>query len=139
MQSVLCLGIFIFAMMQSANAQSSTIILRPAAVFDGQDLHTGWSVVVTGDKIAAVESNAKISVPTNARTIDLPNETLLPGMIEGHSHFFLHPYNETSWNDQVTNESFAFRTARATAHCAENLAGWVHNNSRSRDRRRGLR
>ena len=57
----------------------------------------------------------------DARTIDLPNETLLPGMIEGHSHLFLHPYNETSWNDQVTNESFALRTARATAHALKTL------------------
>ena len=42
-------------------------------------------------------------------------------MIEGHSHLFLHPYNETSWNDQVTNESFALRTARATAHAQRTL------------------
>jgi imidazolonepropionase-like amidohydrolase len=121
MQSVLCLGIFIFAIMQSANAQSSTIILRPAAVFDGQDLHTGWSVVVTGDKIIATGPSEKIAAPAEGRIIDLPNETLLPGMIEAHSHLFLHPYNETSWNDQVTNESFALRAARATAHALKTL------------------
>ena len=103
------------------SAQNSSIILHPAAVFDGQELHAGWSVVVTGDKIAAAGPNDKISAPKDARTIDLPNETLMPGMIEGHSHLFLHPYNETSWNDQVTNESFALRTARATAHALKTL------------------
>ncbi|MEJ7703254.1 MAG: hypothetical protein WKF47_06190 [Geodermatophilaceae bacterium] len=51
----------------------------------------------------------------------LPGQTLLPGMIEGHSHMFLHPYNETSWNDQVIDESLALRTARATVHARKTL------------------
>ena len=107
--------------MNLANAEITSIVLHPTAVFDGQELHGGWSVVVTGDKITAAGPSDKISAPPHARTIDLPNETLLPGMIEGHSHLFLHPYNETSWNDQVTNESFALRTARATAHAQRTL------------------
>lgn len=115
------LGIFILSAMPLASAQTSSILLRPAAVFDGQNLHSGWSVVVTNDKIAAAGPSDKISAPPNARTIDLPNETLLPGMIEGHSHLFLHPYNETSWNDQATNESLALRCARATAHALKTL------------------
>ncbi len=64
---------------------------------------------------------ADVSAPADARTIELPNETLMPGMIEGHSHMFLHPYNETSWNEQVTNESLALRTARATVHARKTL------------------
>ena len=111
----------ILSAIHCVSAQTSPIVLRPAAVFDGQELHTGWLVLVTGDKIAAVGPAEKISTPSDARTIDLPNETLLPGMIEGHSHLFLHPYNETSWNDQVINESFALRTARATAHALKTL------------------
>jgi len=45
----------------------------------------------------------------------------MPGMIEGHSHMFLHPYNEASWNEQVTNESLALRTARAVVHARKTL------------------
>jgi imidazolonepropionase-like amidohydrolase len=114
-------AIFILSAIHCMNAQPSSIVLRPAAVFDGQNVHSGWSVAVSGDRISAAGPSDKISAPANARTIDLPNETLLPGMIEGHSHLFLHPYNETSWNDQVTNESFALRTARATAHAQHTL------------------
>ncbi len=121
LKAFLYLGIFILSAMDLANAQTSSTVLRPLGVFDGQELHIGWSVVVTGDKITAAGPRDKISAPPNARTIDLPNETLLPGMIEGHSHLFLHPYNETSWNDQVTNESLALRTARATAHAQRTL------------------
>src|SRR5947209_6119399 len=105
------------AALSSANAES--ILLKPAAVFDGQEMHASWLVLVTGDKIAAVGAN--VSAPADTRTIELPNETLLPGFIEGHSHMFLHPYNETSWNEQVTNESFALRTARATVHARKTL------------------
>jgi imidazolonepropionase-like amidohydrolase len=102
------------------SALSSTL-LHPAAVFDGQELHSGWAVVVTGDKIVAVGPTAEVSAPPNLRTIDLPDQTLLPGMIEGHSHMFLHPYNETPWNDQVLIESLALRTARATVHAQRTL------------------
>ena len=100
-------------------ARGESILLRPAAVFDGQEMHAGWSVLVTDNKIAAAGPN--ISAPADARTIELPGQTLMPGMIEGHSHMFLHPYNETSWNEQVTNESLALRTARATVHARRTL------------------
>jgi imidazolonepropionase-like amidohydrolase len=50
----------------------------------------------------------------------------MPGMIEAHSHMFLHPYNETSWNDQVLRESVAERVARAVNHVrATLLAGFT--------------
>jgi imidazolonepropionase-like amidohydrolase len=42
-------------------------------------------------------------------------------MIEAHTHLFLHPYNETSWNDQVLREPLALRTARAVNHARATL------------------
>lgn len=102
----------------SALAQQSTL-LRPAAVFDGQEIHPAWQVLVTGDKIVATGSD--VVAPADARIIDLPGQTLLPGLIEGHSHLFLHPYNETPWSEQVTSESLALRTARATVHARRTL------------------
>lgn len=113
------LWIIFFLLIVAAGNAAQPLLLKPAAVFDGEEMHAGWSVVVNGDKIAAAGPN--VSAPSDARTIELPNETLLPGMIEGHSHMFLHPYNETSWNEQVTNESLALRTARATVHARKTL------------------
>ncbi len=104
----------------SVSAQKSTL-LRPASVFDGQEQHAGWAVLVTGDKITAAGPAAEINLPSDARTIDLPGQTLMPGLIEGHAHLLLHPYNETAWNEQVTDESNAFRVARATAHARATL------------------
>jgi imidazolonepropionase-like amidohydrolase len=102
-------------------AEPQAMLLRPARVFDGVDpvAHAGWEVLVEGDKIAAV--GPKLTVPADARIIDLPGETLMPGMIEGHSHLFLHPYNETSWDDQVLHEPLALRTARAVAQARATL------------------
>ncbi|HEX8659984.1 MAG TPA: amidohydrolase family protein [Hymenobacter sp.] len=98
-----------------------SVLLRPAAVFDGQDMHAGWVVLVENDKITAAGPAARVVLPSGVRTLDLPGLTLLPGLIEGHSHLLLHPYNETTWNDQVLLESQALRVARATVHAQRTL------------------
>ena len=97
------------------------LLLRPARVFDGIDPrpHEGWSVLVRGNRIEA--AGADIATPAGARVIDLPGMTLLPGLIEGHSHLFLHPYNETGWDDQVLREPLSLRTARAVNHARATL------------------
>lgn len=88
------------------------LVLRPDRVFDGDAMHDGWSVLVRDGRIAS--AGASISVPAGAREIRLAGATLLPGIIEGHSHVLLHPYDEAQWNDQVLFESLAERVARAT-------------------------
>jgi imidazolonepropionase-like amidohydrolase len=94
------------------------LVLRPARVFDGVHAasHEGWVVVVRGDRIDAAGPADSIKVPKDARTIDLPGMTLLPGLIDAHTHILLHPYNETTWNDQVLREPLALRVCRATNH-----------------------
>lgn len=88
-------------------------LLKPARVFDGDVMHEGWAVVVRGPRIEAVGPAANLA-SLGATPVDLPGTTLLPGLIESHSHVLLHPYNETPWNDQVAHETLALRTARAT-------------------------
>src|SRR6476661_2604082 len=98
-------------------------LLVPDRVWDAVDAapHDGWAVLVRGDRIEAVGPRAQVSAPADAVTINLPGTTLLPGLIEGHSHLLLHPYNETPWNDQVLHESLALRTARAVNHARATL------------------
>ncbi len=99
----------------------ATFLLRPAGVFDGVDgqVHAGWQVLVRGDRIVAV--GAALAVPAGAQIVDLAGDTLMPGMIEGHGHLFLHPYDEASWDDQVLHEPLALRTARAVASARATL------------------
>jgi len=99
------------------------ILLRPARVFDGTTTHTGWRVLVQGNRIVAAGSEVPAAV---ARTIDFPEATLIPGLIEGHSHLFLHPYDEADWDEQVLHESIALRTVRAVdAARATLMAGFT--------------
>jgi len=115
-----------FALCAAAASADPAYLLKPARVFDGVDLkpHEGWSVLVRGDKIEAV--GPSVPTPPDATLVDLAGKTLMPGMIEGHSHLFLHPYNETSWDDQVLHEPLALRTARATISAkATLLAGFT--------------
>jgi imidazolonepropionase-like amidohydrolase len=98
-------------------------LLKPARVFDGQSaqLREGWAILVRGERIEAAGPASEINAPADAKVIDLPGTTLLPGLIEAHSHVLLHPYSETSWNDQVAREALSLRVARATNHLRNTL------------------
>jgi imidazolonepropionase-like amidohydrolase len=98
-------------------------LLKPARVFDGESaqVHDNWAVLVHGDKIVRVGPANDITLPAGAKVIELPGLTLMPGLIEAHSHILLHPYSETPWNDQVARESLSLRVARATNHLRNTL------------------
>jgi imidazolonepropionase-like amidohydrolase len=104
------------------------VLLKPDRVFDGLGgpAHRGWVVLVKGEKVAAAGPAGEVKAPDGAKVIALPGMTLLPGLIDAHSHLLLHPYNETPWNDQVLKESLAERVCRATAHArADLLSGFT--------------
>ena len=98
-------------------------LLKPAHVFDGESaqLHDGWVVLVRGEKIEAAGSASEVKTPAEAKIIELPGMTLMPGLIDAHSHILLHPYSETIWNDQVAREALSLRVARATNHLRSTL------------------
>ncbi len=104
---------------QPQAAAAPALLLKPARLFDGAAQHAGWQVLVQGGRIEAVGPN--LAAPAGARVIELPGTTLMPGMIEGHGHLFLHPYNEAKWDAQVLNEQLALRTARAVVHARQTL------------------
>ncbi|HJP94535.1 MAG TPA: amidohydrolase family protein [Pyrinomonadaceae bacterium] len=119
---LLCLAMVLPQTQRSAPPET-VYLLRPAHIFDGESaqLHDNWVVLVRGDKIEAVGPANSISGASNAKVIDLPGLTLMPGLIEAHSHVLLHPYSETVWNDQVAHESLSLRVARATNHLRNTL------------------
>jgi len=99
---------------------SPAIVVRPARIFDGETMHEAWAVRVASGRIEAVGPAPTVQTD-GATVLDLPGATLLPGLIEGHSHVLLHPYNEASWNDQVLRESLGVRIARAITHLRATL------------------
>lgn len=104
-------------------AATGTWLLTADRVFDArsEQVHAGWAVLVEGGKIAAVGPRDGIKIPADAKVIDLPGTTLMPGLIDAHSHIFLHPYNETLWNDQVLKEPLPYRTIEAVQHVHDTL------------------
>jgi imidazolonepropionase-like amidohydrolase len=124
---VLCIFLLAgpIAAQQAAPPPPAITVLQPDRVFDGEQSHTGWIVVVRGERIEAAGPAASTTVPAGARTIALQGTTLMPGMIEGHSHLLLHPYNETIWENQVLREPLALRVARATNHARATLMAGI--------------
>jgi imidazolonepropionase-like amidohydrolase len=110
---------------QQPPAAPPAIVLQPDRVFDGESSHAGWIVVVRGERIEAAGPAASTAIPAGARAIPLKGTTLMPGLIEGHSHLLLHPYNETVWNDQVLREPLALRVARGVNHARATLMAGI--------------
>jgi imidazolonepropionase-like amidohydrolase len=104
---------------------TSQTLLKPDRIFDGYQIKEDWAVLVEGNKILDVGPTSNIKVPKGSKEIILKNMTLMPGLIEGHSHVLLHPYNETPWNDQVLKESPVERSIRATKHVKNSLLAGV--------------
>lgn len=107
----------------TARQAARPVLLVPDGVFDGtgDGVSRGWAVLVRGQRIVSVGPLAQLDVPADAERVTLPGTTLLPGLSDLHSHVLLHPYDETSWNDQVLRESLALRTARAVNHVRSTL------------------
>ena len=119
---LLCLAVM-FPETQRTAPPETVYLLKPARVFDGESaqVHENWVVLVRGEKIEAVGPPGSVTTPAGAKVIDLPGLTMMPGLIEAHSHVLLHPYSETVWNDQVAKESLSLRVARATTHLRNTL------------------
>jgi len=111
----------------AADATPHPLLLVPESVWDGvaDAPHSGWVVLVRGARIDAVGAEASVRAPADAERVALPSTMLIPGLIEGHSHLFLHPYNETLWDDQVLKEPFGFRMAAAVAHARATLEAGI--------------
>jgi imidazolonepropionase-like amidohydrolase len=110
-------GIAVLAMagVAQAAAEPTRYLLEPAAVWSAGDAapHAGWVVAVEGDKITGVGPKGSVKAGPGAVTLALPGQTLIPGLIELHSHLLLHAYNEVVWDDQVLKEPPAYRVLRA--------------------------
>lgn len=107
-------------------AQNSTsYLLQPDRVFDGTEMHEGWVVQVQGNKIIAAGAKESIRVGKETQVINMVGMTLMPGLIEGHSHLLLYPYNITDWDVQVLKESDSYRTVRATVHAKNTLMAGI--------------
>src|SRR6187549_2816873 len=99
--SLMSIGNYAFAQQRDS---SRYYLLRPLQIFDGKTMLKNTWVLVKNNMIKEMGASGTFDFPANAVIIDMPNQTLLPGLIDGHTHFFLHPYTEASWDNQVLRE-----------------------------------
>jgi len=107
------------------NFGNSQKLLVPDRVFDGMEMHENWVVYVSGNTIGYAGEADTFKIPEQTETILLKGMTLMPGLIEGHSHLLLHPYNETNWNDQVLKESPVERAIRGSVAAKKSLLAGI--------------
>lgn len=116
---------FFIVLLFSCYLGFSQTLLKPDRVFDGTEMHENWVVLVEENLITYAGKLSGLDLPDHTTEIELKGTTLMPGIIEGHSHILLHPYNETDWNDQVLKESPVERAVRATVHVKNSLLAGV--------------
>ncbi|HEX9174514.1 MAG TPA: amidohydrolase family protein, partial [Telluria sp.] len=114
--------VILIACATAAAAEPRPVLLTAERVWTGEGApHKGWAVLVSGGRIQAVGPAAQVNAPPDAERIDLPGKTLIPGLIDLHAHVLLHPYNETTWDDQVIKEQVEYRTLLAGKHANATL------------------
>ena len=74
----------------------------------------------------ACRPSSDLTAPQSSNDVDLRGLTVLPGLVDAHTHIFLHPYSEASSLNQERDESLVERVLRASNHCRAALkAGYT--------------
>ena len=112
--AIATLVIFGLTDMASGQAPSGRIVLRPGKLLDVKDgsLKSNQAIVIEGDKISSVGAASAVRPSANDRLIDLPNATVLPGLIDAHTHL--------TFNPQFGYESLAISVPREALIGARN-------------------
>ena len=98
-----------------AQAENNVVLIKAGRLIDvraGKTL-TGQSILVEGDRIKQV--GATFKAPDGARVIDLSGSTVLPGLIDNHTHVLLQgDVTAADYDVQLLKESIPYRAIRAT-------------------------
>src|SRR5215470_15604019 len=101
-----------------ATSEAKTIVVRAGTLIDGTSaqLKRNQVIVVRGNRIVSVGDAGSAQAPADAQTIDLGQATVLPGLIDAHTHIFLQGEDpaEGGYDIQLLKYPSSFRAARAT-------------------------
>jgi imidazolonepropionase-like amidohydrolase len=108
-----------FALAQSTPPADHWIAVRAGYVFDGTErLAANQVILIKGDRIVKVGPAEKMQVPVGAELLDLTHATVLPGLIDAHTHVF---GNGPDFDDQILRNSYQYRTLTALANAQKDL------------------
>lgn len=106
----------------SCSAQTSSpptvTVIRAGTLIDGKSdtPRHDQVIIIVGNRIESVSDAASAKIPGSAKVIDLSRATVLPGLIDSHTHIFLQGENpaEGGYDANILKYPLAFRAARAT-------------------------
>jgi imidazolonepropionase-like amidohydrolase len=114
---LLLTGAFGLAQNKAANPDSVTVI-RAGVLIDGKSdsPRKDQVIVIRGNRIESVSNASSAKIPAGANVIDLTGETVLPGLIDSHTHIFLQGEDpaEGGYDANILRQPLSFRAARAT-------------------------
>lgn len=125
-RAAVCL-ILIFVVVAPMCAQAPSpriVVVQAGRLFDGKSdrLLTNQVVVIEGDRIRQVGPRGSVQVPAGATVIDLSRATVLPGLIDAHTHMLLHPGDaKRPYRDQFLKESWQYRTLYGAVNARKDL------------------
>ena len=104
--------VFLFSV---ASARAEVTVIKAGTLIDGTSAQPrkNQMIVIRGNRIESV--GADVATPAGARVIDLSNMTVLPGMIDAHTHIFLQGEDpaQGGYDIQLLKYPLAYRAARA--------------------------
>jgi imidazolonepropionase-like amidohydrolase len=109
-----------FALVTSALSQTPppVTVIRAGALIDGKSdqPRRDQVIVIRGNRIESVSDAASAKIPADANTIDLSHATVLPGLIDSHTHIFLQGEDpaQGGYDANILKYPLALRAARAT-------------------------
>ncbi len=107
----------------SGAANDRTVVIRAGKLFDGtsERLRTDQLIVIRGDRIQEVGPASSVKTPSGATVIDLSKATVLPGLIDAHTHLFLTGESHGRYEEQILKESWQYRTIEAVVNARKEL------------------
>ena len=107
------------AFSQSTPPVDHWVVVRAGRLFDGTEkLAANQVILIKGDRIVKVGPAEKVQVPADAEVVDLTHATVLPGLIDAHTHVF---GNGPDFDNQILRDSYQYRTLTALANAQKDL------------------
>ena len=100
-----------------------SVAIRAGRLFDGQAVHLASDqvILIQGDRIASVGPSSEVRIPPGSEVIDLRRATVLPGLIDAHTHLLLTGEANGRYDEELLKESWQYRTIEAVVNAGKDL------------------